>query len=275
MMTNAATQAYVNALLKTVRQPTPILAELKKHWDALEQQILSQPEELSSGVSIDDPIRLPVNLLKPIKRILDETAQTRAIAYLLDPSEDHKFGKAALHAVLAKLQRGKGVSQLAALLRQKHTHVTVVPEYRFLIEGAKNRSVARNDIRVETRNGHNAGLIVIENKIDSPEGGDQLSWYEVEARKWHKKNKGTSLLVYLARKKRQTGRNDDQWLSLPYINFASALRDVWLRDRKAPGSAWLGLYISAITRGVLGIDLERPQDTTIAEIEAYIGETTK
>jgi PD-(D/E)XK nuclease superfamily len=119
------------------------------------------------------------------------------------------------------------------------------------------------------------GLIVIENKINSPEGKDQLPWYEAEARKWHKKNKGRSLLVYLARKKRQTGGDDDQWVSLPYINFASALRDVWLRDRKAAGSAWLGLYISAITHGVLGIDLERPRDTTIAEIEAYIGKATQ
>ncbi len=125
------------------------------------------------------------------------------------------------------------------------------------------------------RNANDAALIIIENKIDAPEGKGQLGWYEAEARKWCEKNKGRSLLVYLARKNRQTGLGDDPWLGLSYLDFASALRDVWRRSRSAPGRAWLGLYISAITRGLLGIDVDRLQDTTIEVIESYLGRATK
>lgn len=273
-MGNAPTQAYVHALLTTVRQPTLMLERLKEHWPDLEQKILRQRQELSSRILADDPIRLSVDLLTPFGYTSEETVHTRAIAYLLDPSKDHGFGNSTLAAVLAKIQRGKrgkGASKLAGLLNQKRTRVVVLPEYRYPIEGARSRS-ARNDVRIEMRNADSAALIVIENKIDAPEGKGQLQRYEAEARKWCKDNKGPSLLVYLAREGRQAGLNDDQWLGLSYLDFASALRDVWGRSRSVPGHAWLGLYISAITRGVLGIDIDRLKDTTIEAIKAYLGE---
>ena len=248
-----------------------MLSRLNEHWPALEKQILKQRQTLSNEIAEDDPIRLPVDLLSPIKRISDETIHTRALAYLLNPSEEHGLGKNVLAAIFAKLPRRRGAAKLAVLLRQKRTRVDVFPEYRYSIEGAPSRSAARNDIRIEMHNNNNAAVIVIENKIDAPEGEGQLGWYDSEACKWCKKHKGRSLLVYLGREKRQTKQDDDQWLSLTYLDLASALRDVWRRSRSAPGRAWLGLYISAITRGVLGIDINRLQDTTIKEIEAYLG----
>ena len=106
-------------------------------------------------------------------------------------------------------------------------------------------------------------LIVIENKINAPEGKGQLPRYEAEARKWCKEHKGSSLLIYLSRDGRKV---DESWLNLSYLDLASALRYVWRRRRSAPGHAWLGLYISAITRGVLGIDIDRLQDTPIKKM---------
>jgi len=80
-----------------------------------------------------------------------------------------------LLAVLAKLQHGKGAAEVAALLRKRQTRVRVSAEYRYSIEGAENRSGARNDIRIEMHNGNEAALIVIENKINAPEG-EELNW---------------------------------------------------------------------------------------------------
>lgn len=269
----AASRAYTSALLKMVRQPSLMLSGLNEHWSALEKQILKQRRTLSNEIDEDDPIRIPVDLLSPIKRQSDETIHTRALAYLLNPSEEHGLGKDVLAAILTKLPRGKGAAKLAELLRQKRTRVDVFPEYRYSIEGSSTRSVARNDIRIEMRTNNKAALIVIENKIDAREGEGQLGWYEADARNWRKKNKGRSLLVYLGRKKRQTKLDDDQWLSLTYLDLASALRNVWRRRRSrlAPGHAWLGLYISAITRGVLGIDINRLEATTIKNIDTYLG----
>ena len=108
---------------------------------------------------------------------------------------------------------------------------------------------------------------IIENKIESPESEGQFYWYAHEARKWCKRNRGQALLVSLARDKLER----DEWLSLSYLDLASALRHVWQRRRSAPGHSWLGLYISAITSGVLGININRLRDTTIREIDAYLG----
>jgi hypothetical protein len=273
-MGNRVRPAYRNALLKAVRQPSPMLERLDEHWPTLERQILKKRRKLSSEISDDDPIRCPVDLLTPINRILDETTHTRALAYLLNPLEEHGFRKKVMAAVLTQLPRRKGAAKFAALLRQKRTRVDVVPEYRYSIDGSRTRSLARNDIRIEIRNNKTAALIVIENKIDASIGKGQLEWYEDDARKWCKRNRGLngrSLLVYLGRSPRETKAADDQWLDLSYLDLASALRKIWRRGRSASGHAWLGLYISAIAVGILGIDVNRLRDTTIKDIETYLG----
>lgn len=270
-MADAVSQAYVNALLKVARQPSLKLEKLTEHWPALERQILKERQKLSLEIAKDDPIRLPIDLLSPIKCILDETIHTQALAYLLTPSAEHGFEKAVLAAALQKMPQRKGVSKMAALLLQKRTHVHVLPEYYYPIEEVRTRSAARCDIWIEMRNGNRSALIIIENKIDAVEGEGQFLLYEKKAQEWCKTNKGNALLVYLARKERETKTADDAWISLSYLNLASALRDVWRGHRSAPGYAWLGLYISAITQGVLGVDINRLQDTSIDEIKAYLG----
>jgi hypothetical protein len=266
-MVHTVSRHYVDALLKMARQRNVMLSRLSEHWPALEKQILEERRILSDHIARDDPIRVPVDLLSPIKRASDETIHTRALAYLLSPSEEHGLGKDVLSAVLMKLPGRHGAAKIAALLNQKRVRVDVFPEYRYSIEGSSDRSVARNDIRIELRSNKNAALIIIENKIESPESEGQFYWYAHEARKWCKRNRGQALLVSLARDKLER----DEWLSLSYLDLASALRHVWQRRRSAPGHSWLGLYISAITSGVLGININRLRDTTIREIDAYLG----
>jgi len=244
-----------------------MLSRLSEHWPALEKQILEERRIRSDGIARDDPIRVPVDLLSPIKRVSDEIIHTQALAYLLSPSEEHGLGKDVLSAVLMKLPGRRGAAKIAALLNQKRVRVDVFPEYRYSIEGSPARSADRNDIRIELHSNKNAALIIIENKIEAPEGKGQFRSYEAEARKWCKRNRGQALLVYLAPDKRER----DEWLSLTYLDLASALRHVWQRRRSASGHSWLGLYISAITSGVLGININRLQDTTIEEIDAYLG----
>jgi hypothetical protein len=144
--------------------------------------------------------------------------------------------------------------------------VVVTSEYRYSVEGSRIRSLARCDIWITLQARKKAALIVIENKIAAREGAGQLGWYEREARKWCKKHKGRSLLVWLAPEKRNAS---DGWANLSYLELASALRKAWRRNLRAVGRPWLGLYIAAITSGVLGIDINRRQFHELATDTAF------
>ena len=185
----AVSRAYKSALLMLVRQPSLTLSRLNEHWRALEKQILKQRQTLSNEIAEDDPIRFPIDLLSPIRRISDETIHTRALAYLLNPWRNMALEKMYWRLSLPNFCAAGERQNSAVLLRQKHTRVDVFPEYRYSIDPEHrnsikgtphNRSVARNDIRVEMHNNKNAAVIVIENKIDAPEGPDQLRWYEAK-----------------------------------------------------------------------------------------------
>lgn len=271
-MRNTVSPTYIRALLKVARQPSLMLDRLIEHWPRLEQQIVEERRRLTAEIPNDDPIRATIDLLGPIRRPSDEVIHTQALAFLLNPYREHGFGTSVMVAMLSKLPRGQGVAQLVALLRQKRTRIQVIPEYRYSIEGVQGRSVARCDIWIELHNKNNVGLIVIENKIDAPEGAGQLGWYEAEAQKWCNRYAGRSVLLYLAPKKRAAKRRDDRWVSLSYLDMASALRTVWRHHESAPGRAWLGMYISTVTRGVLGMEIDRLQDATLKEIRTYLGE---
>jgi hypothetical protein len=267
-MTNSVSPAFKKALLKLIRKPTLGLEMLNEYWPNIEKQILKQRKRLSKPIKSDDPIRLRDDLLGPIARSSDETIHTRALAYLFNPVGAHGLRKHALATFLAKLPRGTGATYFRNLLLQKRTHANVYAEYKH---------IGRNDIRIKLRAKKNVALIVIENKIEAKPSINQLPSYEQEARKWCKKNKKARLLlVYLApSKNRQPNSGSDRWVNLSYLELAAALRKVWLENPRAAGRAWLGLYIATITREVLGIDINRLQDTPLDQIETYLGKAAQ
>jgi hypothetical protein len=272
-MAQAVSPRYKSALLKMVRHRSLVLEELQRHWPGLENELMKQRRRLTDKIKdAEDPIRLGVDLLSPMGLISDETIHTRALAYLLDPDPArlHGFEKEVLAAILDKLPRGKGAAQILKLLHGARTIVTVTAEYRYREKGMRDRSVSRCDIWVELKSVKRAALIIIENKINAPEGPGQLAWYEGKAREWRKLHAPSKpLLLYLTRDKRHPkSSNGSEWLVLSYLDLASALRQAWLRKPKAAARSWLGLYIAAITGGMLGIDIERPRDE---DIKVYVG----
>jgi PD-(D/E)XK nuclease superfamily len=271
-MTDAVSPSYKSAILKMVRQRSLELEELQRHWPSLENKLTRQRRRRSDKINPDDPIRLGVDLLSPIGRISDETIHTRALAYLLDPEPviPHGFGKDVLAAILDKLPRGRGASQISKLLRGRRPIVTVTAEYRYREEGMPDRSVSRCDIWVTLKSKKHAALIIIENKINALEGPSQLTWYQDKACEWCKNHAPSkSLLLYLTPDGRQPkSSNSSKWLVLSYLDLASALRRAWLQKPKAVGRPWLALYIATITSGILGMDITKLQDD---DIKAYIG----
>jgi hypothetical protein len=247
------------------------LAALKSHWSSLEKQIKKKRRALAQLIPKDDPIRFTVDLLTPLGRIADETLHTRALAYLLDGDAGHGLGRSVLNSLLmqiANVRRGTGASQVSALARRQRTRICVIPEYRYSIEGIRNRSVARCDIWITIESRKAKALAVIENKIGAPESRGQLGWYQRKALTWCKSHHARApILIFLSPDRIKK----EGWVSLSYVDLACALRRVRRRNRGAAGWAWLGFYIAAITNGVLKADVRRPQDIDTDALNAYLG----
>lgn len=114
---------------------------------------------------------------------------------------------------------------------------------------------------------------MLENKIKAAESDGQLSWYERKAEAWCKaRGHDRFLLVFLSREGKATATSQKKrWVALSYLELAAVLRAVWAETRPALGAQWLALYVASITQGVLGINLERPDNLTLVNIETYLG----
>jgi hypothetical protein len=218
-------------------------------------------------------MKLSIDLLTPIACTNNERIHTRALTYLLSSASEHDFGNKVLIELLNKIRNSKNARSRAAkvlrLLSSKQTTTSVIPEYRHIEQ--KTHRLGWCDIRIEIAG---KALIVIENKIDAPEGRDsegkgQLEWYEKHAKKWEKTHQSSKpikpILIFLTRK---TERRKN-WTCLSYIDLASALRHVWQKNKQAKARVWLGLYIATIMRGVLKID---PRRAEAADLLTYLGD---
>lgn len=118
--------------------------------------------------------------------------------------------------------------------------------------------------------------MIIENKIDAPDGPGQLGWYERKAKQLCKAysakgNQAKQLLLYLTNSNKIPPEN---WVALTYVDLAAALRRVWIahRKREAAGIWWLRLYIATIMRNIRGMQVEHLQELDLCEMHTYFGE---
>ena len=282
-MAKRISDRYMDSLLRTVWKPSLELEMLKHCWPAVQQEFDKKRRRLDRMIPKNDPLRLPVDLLSPLNKRDDETLHTRALAYLLDPLNGHGFGNAVLGALLQNVKqnvkqdasRRSEAAQILQALTCKGTNISVMPEYRYRVEGAPEKSAARADVWVEIRAGSEAGLIVIENKINARESSGQLGWYERKAGEWGRGQPGraVSLLIFIAPEQHKVESSDtDEWVVLSYVELAAALRTVWKCKRRAVGRSWLGLYIASITRGLLRLEISSAEGTELTQIQTYVGE---
>ena len=281
-MTRRVSAKFKSDMAKIIVAASHQLAALKPLWPNIEKQIKSKRRALVRQIPRVDPIRFTVHLLTPLGRIADETLHTRALAYLLNGDAGHGLGRSVLNSLLlqvAEARWGIGASQVSALVRRPRTRISVVPEYRYSIQGFRDRAVARCDIWITIESRKDKALVVIENKIGAPETSGQLGWYQRKARSWCKNHHARApILIFLSPKRiEKVG-----WVSLSYVDLASALRRVWRTNRSArsrsgaaqpsaAGRAWLGFYLAAISSGVLKMDVKRPQDIDLDNLKAYLG----
>jgi hypothetical protein len=256
----ATLSSYRADLLSLIRRPTPELQLLKAHWPEAVRRLNNQHRKLRDEIrkqAADDPIFSPVDLLSTIEHALDERLHTKALAYLLDWRKRHGFGKHVLQNILERMPHGSGASKVSTLLRSKSSSVKVDSEF------------GHCDIWLEIAVRKRCALIIIENKIEAPEGPSQLERYAKKAKLWQKHHKGAILLIYLTPE--GDSASSDKWTSLSYLQLAAALRKTWLEEPNAVGRHWLGLYITTIVHGVLGADPTKLDEIDLSDLATYLG----
>jgi hypothetical protein len=243
-------------------------------WPRVLKEFHHKRSRLLGKIPEDDPIRLGVDLLHPIRCASDETLHSQALAYALNPAEKHGFERSVVRALLQVIRDAyprAGAARVLKRVQKSTAKITVTPEYRFRVEGMRNRSIARSDIWIEAKVRKHAAVIVIENKIGAGESTGQLGWYEQKVSAWCKAHGGRCLLIFLTKNGdvAKTSKKH-RWVPLSYLELASALRKAWVQNRNKEGVHWLALYIASIARGVVGIRIEDPGSFTLADMQTYL-----
>jgi hypothetical protein len=272
----SARASLVRGLNRLVRQPSTELESLQRLWPAVRKRVERKRRHLLRAIPKDDPVRLQVDLLGPIKCASDETLHTQALAYVMDPQTGHQLAKHVLLSLLEFLRSKyprSGAARVLKTARKAGARISVKPEYRYRVEGFRHKSTARSDIWIEIQVAKRSAVIVLENKIKAAEADGQLSWYERKAEAWCKaRGHDRFLLVFLSREGQATTTSQKKrWVTLSYLELAAVLRKVWAEARPALGAQWLALYVASIMHGVLGINLERYGNFNLVDIETYLG----
>ena len=275
-MPASRTSIYIENLSHAQSKQSAELRALKRVWREVQTKTNAERRRLAKKIHRYDPLHLPIDLLRPIERATDENTHTRVLSFLLDPNQGHGLGKSCLIQILQSLPRHYGAAKILRILRRARTQVSVTPEHRYLFLDGRRRAMARCDIWIEISHpSRGTALVVIENKVDAPEGNEQLTRYEAEAERWRDRCKGVVGLIYLTRENCIPKPRQENWANLSYTDLAAVLREVWNAQSPSFGKDWLALYIATVMRHVVGIEIEHLHRAPVGKLERYLGERTR
>jgi hypothetical protein len=172
-----------------------------------------------------------------------ETAHTRALAWLLNPQGEHRFGSALLAGLLQRLTR----------LPTQIVQAKVFSEY---VIDAKDEETGRIDILAEGQwiNADGAlasWLLLVEAKIDAIEAQGQLARYDDWAADYAPHVK--PLRLFLTReegREAKTGRAP--WTPMSFAELVQVFRTSYTELRAAPGFHFLRYYLAGVLQDVCG-----------------------
>jgi hypothetical protein len=205
------------------------LANQFRTWRARQQERLRHL--LNDLHEDDDPLRCPVSLFGTMDRGRLETAHTKTLAWLLDPSREHGFGDRLLRAVLGAV-RGPDAECSDARV-----------DSEFMLWG--DEAEGRLDILIRGRSNNSPGwLLVIEGKVDALEGHEQLDRYDAWIARWEPDR--TAYRVFLTPKGHAAETGGGAWQPMSFLQLAGVLRSAMSAVRQAPGYHFLRYYLAGI-----------------------------
>lgn len=201
-------------------------------------------QEQLSRLPADDPLRCPISLFATMDYGRLETAHTRTLAWLLDPTKEHGFGHALLRALLGEM---------------------CCPLPAFSVDRVESeRSVAlprpgergRLDVCAEGQWQAGGGwLLVVEAKIAASEGAQQLDdyddWIDTVA------SDRDVFRIFLTPDGRDSETGRAAWLPWSFSCLAGLLRNTSDGLRQAEGYHFLRYYLSGVLQDVCGWKFSR------------------
>ena len=215
-------------LLKQIEEP--VFASIQKRLEEYR------------GKHPSSPIFCAATLFGPIDYGRLETATTKALAWLMDPSQPHEFGSDIARRILSLVEPRRSVD-----------HVTrVIPE-KIVGKQVKDKHRKRMDIYAEgVWSDQNRWAMVIEAKIDAIESLEQLGHYEEAARdgrEW------IGIFLTPEGTSPHTER-EAKWKVLSFRHLADDMLSYYLEqvevaNEKRAGADFLRLFIAGLLRDIL------------------------
>lgn len=196
-------------------------------------------------VGNDHPIKCKIGLFGPMGMHRAEVSHTRALAWLLDPRSEHGFGSDLFSALLKRAHVQAGGPEF---------DVSLVEAERFFRGGKKDQG--RTDIWIEgewrEETGPKRGLVVIEAKIDSDEGGGQLDRYSKEVGRYPAAS-SRKLKLLLTPRQDEPVKVRNGWVPLSFHDLSTAFLSRLGGLKGLPGYDFLRIYLAGVLSDILGI----------------------
>lgn len=204
--------------------------DLEQTLKEFQNKAIATYKEMEKGEEYPFPSILPVGLFNCLKHGKLETDYTRTLAYLLDEKEKHGYGNKFMQVLCEKLKMGALQDYI------------VCPE--------KYCENGRYDIFIKGKSGAKDCLIVIEAKIDSDEGENQLGKYNEDLKKYNADIKK----IFLTVNKEKTPSQED-WLNWTWQDIINLLWKVikYKKYQKQAGYYFCKYFISSIYSNVYDV----------------------
>ena len=226
------------------------LEDLGERLDDLAAECEDRLRKALCRLPRDHPVNCPISLFGTMDFGRLEVAHTRTLAWLLDPTKEHGFENALVTLLLKQVQ--------APGQRTVFYPHRVQPERYY--RNSAEEDAGRTDIWVEgswrESGGRKPGLIVIEAKVDSSEGEDQLARYNAEIDRRRKEHSSENVCrIFLTPDEGREATTGKNWKALSFCQLARALCDAADSLKNKPGYHYFRFYVAGILRDILRLPI--------------------
>ena len=213
------------------------LARLAREFESRREKVRVQVAKHFNELAEDDPLRCAVGLFGILQYGRVETAHTRMLAWLLDPSKEHGFGDCLLRALLSFL-KGTPIEGQIQVSKVQAEHIIRKGRLDIFAEG----TITPPD------GSRTAWLLLVEAKVDANEAEDQLWKYE----RWaHRHGNGREVFrMFLSPDGREPTTAKQPWTPMAFWRLASIFRAAGVQLRNKPGFHLLRHYLAGVLKDI-------------------------
>lgn len=220
------------------------LTDLGRRLDVWRVATRERLESEVARLQPDDPLLCPVGLFGPLDYGRLEVAQTRALAWFLDPRREHGFGTQLLTAFLRLV--------CPEIVWSGVTAQRVEGEW--LIDIRDTDTANRLDVYAYGSFDGRAArkwVLAVEAKIDANEGREQLGRYDTWIQAARSDSRKVRIVkVYLTPDGRHATTGDKHWRPVSFRSLALAFRHEWANAPPGSEVGYLRHYVAGLLKQI-------------------------